>query len=389
MNKILLLLFSLVFSCQLIANPGKRLIKFIKQGNTREAQNILVFDNSLNINYKDKEGKTPLIHTVIKCNMPLVIFLIEKDADINVQDNTGQTSLHFASKFGKVDMVIFLLKKGANPLIKSDQGELASQLALVWDLKKIAQILQAAERKQKEKYRDYITKVLKDLKAQKNKDKRKTKKKEKQRGKKEIAEEKRRKIINVAFKNNKIFNRAFKALMIVLGQEDKEKAKEIIDFFKPYSSFISVLNYLLNYYASYTNNIPIISFLLDNGADINSGDSNGNTPLHNASKIINVYSVKFLLAKGAKTNAKNKFENAPIHLLANQYYNITDDNVDDVVQIIEAIREKEAYIIKSGSFLYHPAYAIALFNTKGNVITHKLSKKNQKRVIDALSEVIF
>lgn len=361
MKKILLLIFSLVFSFQLTANQGERLIEFIKQGNTIEVQNILAFD-SANVNYKDREGKTPLIYAVIKENILVVPFLIEKGAAINAQDNSGHTALHVAAILGDKDMVKFLLKNGANPLVKTKIG-LASQFASAKRFLEIYLILKKAEKKQPKKDEIYISEVLKHLK-----DKNKAN---------EITDR-----IELNFKNN-ILNKALVALMIVLDKKDINKAKEIIEVVKYYDGFKSALNSLLNYYAYNTRYIGVIDFLLKNGADINSGDSRGNTPLHNASKNVNVYVVQFLLEKGAKADSLNNYENAPIHLLANEYYNVTNDNVDEVIQIIAAIREKDAHILKSGDYLYAPPYTLALFNTEGNVIKNKLSRENQNRVIAA------
>lgn len=384
MKQILILTLTLVFSFQLIANPGKRLIEFIKQDNTKEVQNSLTFEDFADVNYKDKEGKTPLIYAVMKNNMPIVVFLVEKGAIINMQDNDGKASLHFSAMSGNKDIVVFLLENGANPLIQSERGELASQLVLGRDKIQIIKILEKAEKNKEERYVAYIAKILKDLKDKKIREKSKSGKEKKKVKKEKITEEYIRKKINVKFKS-KALNEALVALMLVLYQKDIIQAKKIIEVFSPYSSFSLVLNYLLNYFSSYTSYIIGINFLLENGADINAGDSEGNTPLHNASKEINRFTVFFLLKKGAKANALNKFENAPIHLLANEYYNVTNNNVGYVIQIIEAIKENETNILKSGSFLYAPAYTIAMFNTEGNVVKGKLTRKNQKKIIKALS----
>lgn len=73
------------------------------------------------------------------------------------------------------------------------------------------------------------------------------------------------------------------------------------------------------YKDSYTMIMPyvmqIMKYLVDNGADVNGRDIQGQTPLHHASIIpqsITVEPVKYLIEKGADINAKDTYSQTPL-----------------------------------------------------------------------------
>ena len=73
------------------------------------------------------------------------------------------------------------------------------------------------------------------------------------------------------------------------------------------------------YKDSYTMIMPyvmqIIKYLIDNGADVNRRDIQGQTPLHHASIIpqsITIEPVKYLIEKGADINAKDNYSQTPL-----------------------------------------------------------------------------
>ena len=62
-----------------------------------------------------------------------------------------------------------------------------------------------------------------------------------------------------------------------------------------------------------TNNIASIKCLLDKGADINSKNVIGDTPIHKAAQEGLLEEVKFLISRGAFVNAKNIMGRTPLH----------------------------------------------------------------------------
>jgi ankyrin repeat protein len=65
--------------------------------------------------------------------------------------------------------------------------------------------------------------------------------------------------------------------------------------------------------AASENYIPMIEHALNNGADINFQDAQGDTALHIATNNYNVESTDYLLKHGARTDSKNNEGNTPLH----------------------------------------------------------------------------
>jgi len=67
--------------------------------------------------------------------------------------------------------------------------------------------------------------------------------------------------------------------------------------------------------------IPFLEALLDENANINAEDNDGNTPLHTAAEYANSQIVKFLIDKGANTEAKNKDGKTPLNFAEQESMN--------------------------------------------------------------------
>ena len=95
-----------------------------------------------------------------------------------------------------------------------------------------------------------------------------------------------------------------------------EEVKKIINTGFP--EFEKEKNKLL-YRAAMRGKIPIVDFLIKKGADVNNGNSEGNTPLHhvfNHEHGDDFPMAKFLIEKGADINKKNKNGDTPLHFAA-------------------------------------------------------------------------
>ena len=84
------------------------------------------FDKGLNaefnINKKDANEKTALMHASINGNPRIVELLLEKGAKVDEKDNRKMTALLHASEGGHTKIVDLLLKKGAGVNLKN-KGE--------------------------------------------------------------------------------------------------------------------------------------------------------------------------------------------------------------------------------------------------------------------------
>jgi ankyrin repeat protein len=83
----------------------------------------------------------------------------------------------------------------------------------------------------------------------------------------------------------------------------------------------------------FNENINILDWLLDNGANINATDSEGNTALHLAVRK-SPRTVEYLLRRGASPNAVTINGVTPLHEAITSSYNYCKDGVKDIVSIL-------------------------------------------------------
>ncbi|GAB6098370.1 hypothetical protein JCM16358_02490 [Halanaerocella petrolearia] len=108
----------------------------------QEAKDLIKQD--ININQKDKYGKTPLMWAAMINNNPEVIrLLIKAGAKINLKDKDGRTPLMHAAKTNKNPKIATtLLKNGASPHSRSNKtGKTALMFALEEDRPKMIKSL--------------------------------------------------------------------------------------------------------------------------------------------------------------------------------------------------------------------------------------------------------
>ena len=81
-------------------------------------------NNGIDVNLKDSNGKTALMHAVYKENLAVVKLLLENNADPNIKDRDGDTALDYAKIFNYTNIVQLLenvtletLKKDTNSQI--------------------------------------------------------------------------------------------------------------------------------------------------------------------------------------------------------------------------------------------------------------------------------
>lgn len=80
-----------------------------------------------NINLKDNNGQTALMHAAYKGNVAIVKLLLENNADPNIKDKDNWTAFRYAEEFDKTDVaellkdVTFTAPKENNQFTKSDE----------------------------------------------------------------------------------------------------------------------------------------------------------------------------------------------------------------------------------------------------------------------------
>ncbi len=81
--------------------------------------------DSMNLDGKDKNGRTPLMHAVRHADISQIKYLLREKANVNAQDKYGQTALMIAASTLRIRSVELLLGAGAAVDIQDHQGQTA------------------------------------------------------------------------------------------------------------------------------------------------------------------------------------------------------------------------------------------------------------------------
>ena len=85
-----------------------------------------------------------------------------------------------------------------------------------------------------------------------------------------------------------------------------------------------------------TADVSVITMLLRSGADANSGDDYGNTPLHTAATFAALEAMKALLRNGASPNARARRGETPLHYAAREPFDPAKDHRGAARLLIDA-----------------------------------------------------
>ena len=280
----------------------------------------LLLKEGANINACDKDGWTPLHHAV--CNQvrkgELVELLISKGAKVNAKDSGGLTPLHLTGWHGwnNEEAAKALIKNGADLNAKDNEGFTPSHIANTWSAwgvvdvladagaeldiyaaarcgktERVAELLKANPKllnKPDERGQSPVSwavvgghasvvKLLLDKHADTQS---------------EFAENKGNwTLLDVAVMHNKR-----DVLALLLDQRPKAKSQQL-------DRLICA--------AAKAGYADIVELVLENGANINAKDADGNTPLHLSAVHGRKGVVDMLLSKGADVHVKNNTGQSP------------------------------------------------------------------------------
>ena len=108
---------------------GSLLMLASKRGQEEEVRQML--DKGANVNYKDKDGYTPLIIASYDGHVEVVKLLVDKRANVNLKDNYDQNALCWASQQGHIEVVKLLVDKVSTLDSQDDVGGTALYWASV------------------------------------------------------------------------------------------------------------------------------------------------------------------------------------------------------------------------------------------------------------------
>jgi len=108
-----------------------------------------------NVNFKDNDGWSLLMHASLQGHQDIATMLLEKGADVKAHSQDGTTSLMAATLRGDAELVRMLLAKGAKPSTKNKAGVSAMVIARKQEQSVIVQLLdEQSEASQKVTFSD-------------------------------------------------------------------------------------------------------------------------------------------------------------------------------------------------------------------------------------------
>ncbi|GHM58178.1 MAG: hypothetical protein sL5_06130 [Candidatus Mesenet longicola] len=232
----------------------RELLIAVESGNLNEVENLVVNKNTdVNTNV-DEYGWTPLHFAASGSKFDIVKFLFDKNANIKAKDAYGNTPLHIAAQYsGKLEIVEFLLDKNANG-INDVTNDGLTPLHVAVKSNKLGTV-----------------KLLLDRGASIG-----------------IKDKHNRTPLSLAAKEGYI------NIVQVIEQTQLDLDEELLT-------------------AAESGDLNKIKSLITQGANLNTKDGNGSTPLHYASWNGNLSIVKHLIEKGANLKIKNLNNRTPLY----------------------------------------------------------------------------
>ncbi|KAG2186894.1 hypothetical protein INT44_003121 [Umbelopsis vinacea] len=129
---------------------GAKIDQRLKDGNTIFAKVVeigfihmstIILNNGASIETCNTKGQTPLLIAAEAGQLDMVSSLIDKGANIEAADNTSLTALQLAAKVGNIDLVDLLLRKGAQMEARTKAGNTALHIATKFNHSELAAFL--------------------------------------------------------------------------------------------------------------------------------------------------------------------------------------------------------------------------------------------------------
>ncbi|AFM23745.1 ankyrin repeat domain-containing protein [Desulfomonile tiedjei] len=289
------------------AYGGTALMSAAFQGNL-ELMKFLV-DKGVDVRTKNQKGDTALMSAVVRTNFEVLQFLIDRGVDVNAMNKYGDTALMVAAARGRIEVVKLLIYKGADvnamgrlgqtPLLKATEGNRLDIMKLLID--KGAQVkgnigapvLIEAVRKNNLDLIKFLLNHGADVNAKDRRD--------------------QGVILNATVEirigggadPDDATDGGKTALMTAASAGNLELITFLIDQGADvYAKDLYGGTVLM--YAASQSNIEVLKFFIDKGLDVKSKNNKGDTTLMSAASGGNLEVMKFLVDNGVDVNAANK-----------------------------------------------------------------------------------
>jgi len=108
---------------------GRTPLYLASENNHDAVVGLLLARSDLDVNLKIGTGETPLLIAVRRVNKSIVRLLLENGANVYAKNDSGKTALHFAIDRTALDMVRLLIQHGADVNARDRQGKTPLHLA--------------------------------------------------------------------------------------------------------------------------------------------------------------------------------------------------------------------------------------------------------------------
>ena len=285
-----------------------------------------LLDKGANPNTANNEKKTALMIANDDGNFDISKLLIQQGANINAQDEDGYTTLMNAALIGDYEMVKFLLENGANINTKDNDGNTVLYYNIRYDHYGKEEMLENAK-----KIFNLLIKYGADVNTKDNDGASLLDKSYRT----STALAQNREMFKVLVENSfDLESRIdggedyptgydYTPLMIAAAINDYDMVKFLVEkgadvnaktHFE-YSSVETPLLLSLDYEhieSRYDENSSVAEYLINNGANINVTNEDGETPLMYASKVHNIKVIELLIQKGADINVFDNYGNTAL-----------------------------------------------------------------------------
>ncbi|MDF2576946.1 MAG: serine/threonine-protein phosphatase 6 regulatory ankyrin repeat subunit A-like [Chlamydiales bacterium] len=282
----------------------------------------LLVQNDCKIDIQDQNGHSPLHIAIIERHVEVALYLIDRMALMNIPDLTGSTPLHYACEKGEIALINKMLREGAN--IELEDNDHDTPLARAY----------------KNDHHQLTVQLIKRLAEESNNGENP---------------------IHIIGK----YNLPFLLYHFIDEEYDLNKQNE-------------QLQQPLHYACARAHSEAVLAFL-ENGAQVDVPDRDGNTPLHLACKHGHSQICLYLIEKGAKINFLNSDNLSPLHLACRHQdlafllfeKNVQDENQRTILQAAYEIGDKNLI-----TELHQREANLHICDQKGYTLLHIVCEKN-------------
>jgi len=257
----------------------------LQLGNLARVKALL--EQGADVNAKDKQGKTALFYAVENNHKDIVELLIAKGADVNAKEDGGYTPLYYAFWSKNKDLITLLISKGAAVNVVPE-GDFPLIYFAVWnkDLDTVKLLVAKGAK--------FDVKILEDRTAFRY---------AVGQGSRDIAE---------FFVSKGIDASTFH---VAAGTGDLARVRNHIEQGADVNTQ-DELGWTPLYWAASLGQTEVARLLIDKGADVRTAATDGSIALHQAAQVGDNELVELLLSKGADVQAKTKRGDTPLHSAA-------------------------------------------------------------------------